>query len=89
VGLVVVVVTSATAWTSRFMVVLAAVESLFVRPEPRRTVGAYLLGLLSAVEHKNCWWLAEHAGDARLDAMQRLLTSAGCSRPTPPDGAGR
>src|SRR5512135_2042383 len=58
------------------MVVLAAVESLFVRPEPRRTVGAYLLGLLSAVERKNCWWLAEHAGHARPDAMQRLRTSA-------------
>ena len=65
-----------TAWTTRFMVVLAAVESLFVRPEPRRTVGAYLLGLLSAVERKNCWWLAERAGYARHDAMQRLLTSA-------------
>src|SRR5512135_415778 len=57
------------------MVVLAAVESLFVRPQPRRTVGAYLLGLLSAVERKNCWWLAEHAGHARPDAMQRLLTA--------------
>jgi SRSO17 transposase len=64
------------AWKSRFTVVVAALESLFVRPEPRRTACAYLLGLLSAVERKNCWWLAEHAGHARPDAMQRLLTSA-------------
>jgi SRSO17 transposase len=28
------------------------------------------------VERKNCWWLAEHAGHATPDAMQRLLTSA-------------
>lgn len=64
------------AWKGRFATVLARLETLFVRPEPRRTVGAYLLGLLSAVERKNCWWLAEHAGHARPDAMQRLLSAA-------------
>ena len=64
------------AWKGRFATVLAMLETLFVRPEPRRTVGAYLLGLLSAVERKNCWWLAEHAGHARPDAMQRLLSAA-------------
>jgi len=65
-----------TAWTGRFDEVLTALESLFVRPEPRRTVRDYLRGLLSGVERKNSWWLAEHAGHARPDSMQRLLTTA-------------
>ncbi|MGA5873125.1 IS701 family transposase [Streptomyces cinereoruber] len=33
-------------------------------------------GLLSDVERKNCWSLAEHCGYRRPDAMQRLLRSA-------------
>ena len=55
---------------------MGPVEGLFVRPEPRRTVRAMVGGLLSAVERKNGWWLAEQAGHDRPDAMQRLLTSA-------------
>ncbi len=52
------------------------VESAFGRAEPRRTARDYVAGLLSATERKNCWWLAEHAGGARPDAMQRLLRTA-------------
>ena len=48
----------------------------FGRAEPRRTARDYVAGLLSATERKNCWWLAEHAGGARPDAMQRLLRTA-------------
>ncbi len=44
--------------------------------EPRATARAYLLGLLSGVERKNCWRLAEQAGHARPGPMQRLLRSA-------------
>lgn len=36
----------------------------------------YLLGLLSHEERKNSWWLAEFAGDASPDGMQRLLNSS-------------
>ncbi|MGZ5398350.1 MAG: IS701 family transposase, partial [Mycobacterium sp.] len=63
-------------WESRLSVMLAALGSLFVRPEPRRTACAYVRGLLSAVERKNSWWLAEHVGDGGPHAMQRLLTTA-------------
>jgi SRSO17 transposase len=35
-----------------------------------------VLGLLSEVERKNCWWLAEHAGHGGPQAMQRLLREA-------------
>lgn len=48
----------------------------FVRVEPRRTARAFLMGLLSGIERKNCWWLAEHAGHRGPQAMQRLLRQA-------------
>ena len=48
----------------------------FGRVEPRRTAAAFVTGLLSDVESKTCWQLAEQAGHARPDAMQRLLYRA-------------
>ena len=48
----------------------------FERAEPRRRVGAYVKGLLSPVERKNGWQLAEEAGEATPDGMQRLLNQA-------------
>lgn len=45
----------------------------FRRPEPRRRALAYLRGLLSPVERKNGWQLAEQAGDTTPDGVQRLL----------------
>jgi len=41
----------------------------FARPEPRRRAFAYLKGIVSAIERKNGWQLAEHAGEARPDGM--------------------
>ncbi|MGQ4818437.1 IS701 family transposase, partial [Enterococcus faecium] len=40
----------------------------FSRPQPRAQAGAYLRGLLSGVERKNGWTLAEQAGDQTPDA---------------------
>ena len=54
----------------------ARIAPRFVRPEPRRRALAYLQGIVSSVERKNGWQLAEHAGEARPDGMQRLLGSA-------------
>ncbi len=48
----------------------------FARPEPYRRVLAYLQGILRETSRKNGWQLAEHAGEARPDGMQRLLSSA-------------
>ena len=42
---------------------------------PSRT--GYLQGLLSQVERKNSWWLAEQAGEVTPDGMQRLLNGSG------------
>jgi len=44
--------------------------------EPRRQARSFLLGLLSDVDTRSCWQLAEQAGDASPHAMQRLLGEA-------------
>jgi SRSO17 transposase len=54
----------------------ARIAPRFARPEPRRRALAYLQGIVSAIERKNGWQLAEHAGEARPDGMQRLLNRA-------------
>src|SRR6266550_4778688 len=48
----------------------------FARPEPRRRALAYLQGILSPIERKNGWQLAEHAREATPYGMQRLLSQA-------------
>ena len=45
------------------------------RPEPRRRSLDYLKGLLSPVERKNGWQLAEQAGDATPYGVQHLLST--------------
>jgi SRSO17 transposase len=45
----------------------------FGRVEPRRRAQAYLRGLLSPIERKNGWQLAEIAGDRMPDGMQDFL----------------
>lgn len=54
----------------------ARIAPHFVRPEPRRRALSYLQGIISSTQRKNGWHLAEHAGEARPDGMQRLLGSA-------------
>ena len=49
----------------------------FGRAEPRARVREYLCGLVAGLERKNGWTLAEHAGEACPDGMQRLLRRAG------------
>ncbi|MCZ7421108.1 hypothetical protein O7605_16505 [Verrucosispora sp. WMMA2121] len=58
------------------------VADRFVRAEPRRTAGQFVEGLLSGVERKTCWSIAERTGHADPQAMQRLLRT-GCGTPTP------
>lgn len=48
----------------------------FARAEPRTRVMAYLKGLMSDIPRKNGWQLAEFAGEATPDGMQRLLSTA-------------
>jgi SRSO17 transposase len=48
----------------------------FARAQARHRAQVYLRGLLSPLERKNGWQLAEAVGDATLYAMQHLLDRA-------------
>jgi SRSO17 transposase len=67
-------VASVFDWRSELKELHSRLGELFVRSEPRRQAGLYLEGLLSAVERKNGWQLAEHLGDARPWRTQRVLS---------------
>ncbi|HEX6405489.1 MAG TPA: IS701 family transposase [Pseudonocardiaceae bacterium] len=55
---------------------LGRVAGRFSRVEPRRRVGGFVLGLLADLPRKNCWTVAEHAGETSPDGMQHLLARA-------------
>jgi hypothetical protein len=52
------------------------VTGRFARVESRRAACEMLCGLLSPIERKNGWWLAEQAGHDSPDRIQRLLRTA-------------
>ena len=62
-------------WAEGIERVHECIAGRFRRPEPRRQALDYLRGLLSPVERKNGWQLAERAGDATPYGVQRLLSS--------------
>jgi SRSO17 transposase len=55
---------------------IGRIGSYFCRVEPVRQVRKYIHGLMSDLPRKNCWTLAEYAGDRTPDRMQRLLERA-------------
>jgi SRSO17 transposase len=63
-------------WAQELVHLHARIARRFARPEPRRRALAYLQGILSETGRKNGWQLAEYAGEACPDGMQRLLASA-------------
>jgi SRSO17 transposase len=67
----------ARVWADGLVEVHEGIGGRFGRVEPRRRGLADLQGLLSQVERKNSWWLAEQAGEQTPDGMQRLLNGAG------------
>jgi SRSO17 transposase len=64
------------AWATGLDELFARVAGRFGRAEPRRRARAYVRGLLAPIADKNGWTLAEVAGDATPDGMQRLLNAA-------------
>jgi SRSO17 transposase len=64
------------AWAAGLDALHTRIAGRFARAEPRRRALAYLRGLLGNVTRKNGWQLAEHAGEATPDGMQRLLATA-------------
>jgi len=63
-------------WLAEFDTGFAVIAGRFGRVEPRRQARSFLLGLLSDVDTRSCWQLAEQAGDATPHGMQRLLGEA-------------
>ncbi len=63
-------------WRAETDRLLAGMAGRFVRVETRRRVRGFLFGLLADLPRKNCWTIAEHAGDADPHGMQHLLGRA-------------
>jgi SRSO17 transposase len=63
-------------WTAQLDAVHQRIAPRFVRSEARERSRRYLEGLLSPVERKNGWQLAEQAGERTPDGIQRLLSTA-------------
>ena len=68
--------TDLAVWVAGLDDLFALVAGRFPRVEPRLRARAYVRGLLAPLASKNGWTLAEAAGDATPDGMQRLLNRA-------------
>ena len=63
-------------WQAMSEGLMGRVAGRFARVEPRRRARSLVLGLLSDLPRKNCWTIAEHAGDTTPHGMQHLLSRA-------------
>lgn len=66
--------TRAGRWAEGLEAVAQRLAPRFRRAEPRRRALAYLRGLLTPLERRNGWQLAEAAGDATPDGVQDFLS---------------
>ena len=62
-------------WQSGLDDVFALIAGRFSRVEPRRLAFSYVRGLLSPLERRNGWTIAEHAGRRSPNAVQEMLYS--------------
>jgi SRSO17 transposase len=60
-------------WGSELEGVLARIRPLFYRTESTKHAEQYFRGLLSPIERKNGWTIAEYVGESEPKALQRLL----------------
>ncbi len=63
-------------WKEAFDCLMGRLASRFARVEPRRRAARLVLGLLSDLPRKNCWTIAEWAGEASPYGMQHMLCRA-------------
>src|SRR5215510_12747863 len=71
-----VILAEVAAWTAGWDEIQEQIGPHFARSEQRQRVRRSVDGLLSPLERKNGWQLAEQAGEARPDGRQRLLAGA-------------
>nr|AFG19437.1 transposase [Streptomyces flaveolus] len=58
-------------WKEAFDCLVGRLAGRFARVEPRRRAARLVLGLLSDLPRKNCWTIAEWAGEASPYGMRR------------------
>ena len=61
------------SWNAGLEDLLAQMSPVFYRTESRRHAEQYLRGLLSPLQRKNGWTIAEHVGESEPKALQRFL----------------
>ena len=66
----------ALGWAAETDRLLDRMAGRFTRVETRRRAATFLRGLLAELPRKNCWTIAEHAGDRDPHGMQHLLARA-------------
>jgi SRSO17 transposase len=63
-------------WWTEFSAVIDRIAPRFARYEPLRHAGELMAGMVSGLDRKNCWTIAEHRGDVTPDGLQHLLSRA-------------
>jgi SRSO17 transposase len=63
-------------WQTEFSAVLDRIAPRFARYEPLRHAGELMAGMVSGLDRKNCWTIAEHRGAGTPDGLQHLLARA-------------
>ena len=63
-------------WQDAFSEVIDRIAPRFARYEPLRPAAGLMQGLVSGLDRKNCWTIAEHRGQRTPDGLQHLLARA-------------
>ncbi len=63
-------------WLDEFGALMDRIRSRFARFESARHAAGLMLGLLSNLERKNCWTIAEERGDVTPYGLQHMLSRA-------------
>jgi SRSO17 transposase len=63
-------------WQTEFSAVIDRIAPRFRRYEPLRHAAALMAGMVSGLDRKNCWTIAEHRGAGTPDGLQHLLARA-------------
>ena len=63
-------------WWTAYGAVIDRIAPRFSRYEPLRHAAGLMVGMLSGLDRKNCWTIAEYHGDVTPDGLQHLLARA-------------
>jgi SRSO17 transposase len=66
----------ADRWQTEFSGVIDRIAPRFARYEPLCHAAALMAGMVSGLDRKNCWTIAEHRGATTPDGLQHLLARA-------------